>query len=486
MHIILGHWLDSVAYPDALGYRDASVGTFVTGFKGFIGVLETQLGLTSPKVSENLRIAEWQALIRQHDTGNMPFSKSFETDSWNTAKELLRRRDELVLAGWDPTIHVGGGIWIDTLAQLERANKDGKKGFPDRVRALLATLQKEDHLPIDRITIVDKDETLWDPWSISLINEVKRLGVKVLKEDVLKEKEEEKPLSDLSLLQKILAGEAPTGEARGDGSLLLIRSEQEWDGADFLTSWLQEKGSEKTILIKGNGSLFLDEYLHRRGLPAPGVDGLSKWRSVLQVLPLTIDTYWKPLRIERVMELLTIPSSPVPGRIRYKLARVLADTPGIGGPQWVQALEDGTKEYEELWLSQELEPSEIQKRRKSLDEKLTLWINHDYYDVHEGIPLEKLIQICQKVSQWAMNQSLFTNESIYHHVMEYAKEVIEGVKTLGENSVSRLQVTRILDSVMGEGSRLSDYVSRSFFMANGSSSRPNLGQSRYHSLVGLS
>ena len=56
MKIILGFWLDSATYPDALKDQDASVGTVVTGFNGLIGILETQLGLTSPSASENLRI----------------------------------------------------------------------------------------------------------------------------------------------------------------------------------------------------------------------------------------------------------------------------------------------------------------------------------------------------------------------------------------------------------------------------------------------
>ncbi|MTV48372.1 hypothetical protein GJ688_05170 [Heliobacillus mobilis] len=459
MNIILGYWLDSVTYPDALGEKEASAGTVVTGFHGLIGILETQLGLTSPETSQNLRIADWQELIRHHDSGNMPYSKSFGIDSWNTAKELLRRRDELVLAGWDPEVYVGGSLWIDTLAQLERSNPKGKRGFPDRVRALLAELQKRVPLHIDRIAIVDEDETLWDPWAVHLIDAIKRLGVPVVKESVrLGKDEQQKPMSDLSLLQKIMSGELSTGQACGDGSLLLIRSEQEWDAADFLISWLWENGSEDTVLIKGEGSLFLDEFFHRRGLPALGVDVSSKWRAVLQVLPLTIDTYWKPLRIERMMELLTIPTSPVPWRIRYRLAKVLADAPGIGGPQWLQAIEEGKQAYEEQWASEGLDESTIRKRRKDLNDQLDLWVNHDYYDSNDGIPFEKLISICQKVSRWAANELRIADDPLYGYVMKYVQEVIEGVTTLGESTVSRLQVGRILESVIGEGAELSNYI----------------------------
>lgn len=458
LKITLGYWLDSTTYPDALGDQEASVGTVVTGFNGLIGILETQLGLTVPNVSENLRIAEWQELIRKHDSGKKLFSKSFETDSWNTAKELLRRRDELVLAGWDPLVHVGGGAWIDTLAELELANPNRLCGFPDRVRALISRLQEQVQVQIEKISIVDVDETLWDPWCIQLIDLLKEKGVETQKVSTMFEKETQKDsYTDLSLLQKVMTGEKSSEVAKGDGSLLLIRSEQEWDAADFLISLLQQNSLEETVIIKGEGSLFLDELLHRRGVPAVGVDALSKWRAVLQVLPLTIDTYWEPLRVDRMLELLTIPTSPVPGKIRYKLANALASNPGIGGPLWMQAIEEGIKDYEDLWSAEGLDEQEVKKRRKNLEARLDLWVNHNYYDPTEGIPYEKLITICQKVSQWATLNYTSTNDLMYVQAIQYAQEVLEGLKSLGAKRVTRLQVASILESVLGEGAKLSDY-----------------------------
>lgn len=465
MKIVLGFWLDSAKFPDALGDEEASLGSVVTGFGGLVGILETQLGLTLPQASENLRIAQWQELIGSQDTGDKPFSESYRTDSWNTAKELLRRRDELVLAGWDPVTQQDGSIWIGTLAALELANTDKISGFPDRVRVLLAKLQENNMgLNIEKITIVDEDESLWDPWAQELIQLLKGQGVSIEKESALFNAETEEPPSadsefDLSLLQSVLAGKksASSSQAKGDGSLLLIRSEQEWDAADFLSSWLQQHGSENTILIKNQGSLMLDELLHRHGIAAAGVENPSKWRAVLQVLPLTIDTYWQPLRVERLMELLTIPTSPLPKTIRYKLAKALADEPGIGGPQWNEALKNGIEEIEELWREQGDDQNEMKKRRKDLDATLELWLNHEYYDPNIGIPYEKIIGICQKVSSWAAKQYHLTNEQIYARAMTFADEVIQGLKTLGVDTVTRLQVGRILESVLGEGAKLENY-----------------------------
>lgn len=455
MKIILGFWLDSATYPDALTDQEASVGSVVTGFNGLIGILETQLGLTSPSASENLRIAQWQELLRNLDNGDMPFSQSFKTDSWNTTKELLRRRDELVLAGWDPKLHTDGSKWLDLLGKIELSNQKRTPGWPDRVRNLLEKLKEPVQLPIKTITIVDEDETLWDPWCIELIESLKRHKVIVAKAPVEKEKRE--TTTDLSLLKSVLEGESASLEANGDGSLILVRSEQEWDAADFLTSWLQENGNENTVLIKGDGGLLLDELFHRRGVAGAGVETASKWRAVLQVLPLTIDTYWDPIRVERMLELLTIPASPVPGLIRYRLANALANHPGVGGPYWTKAIEEGLQHYEESWIEAGYDEKERSTRRKNVEAKLDLWIRHHYYDPNEGIPLKTLVHICQKVSQWAATTYQITNEPIYVQVMQNAQELLEGVQTLGVDFVSQLQVASIMDSVLGGGAKLSDY-----------------------------
>lgn len=458
MNIILGFWLDSAKYPDALGEKEAALGTLVTGFHGLVGLLETQLGLSFPQASENLRIAQWQELIGGLDNGSKPYSKSFQTDSWNTAKELLRRRDELVLAGWDPAVHKDGSMWLTALSELELANTNKICGFPDRVRALLEKLREEGpHLNIRKITLVDQDETLWEPWAQELIRLLQAHGIHFEKCPALTAAATAEPGTDLELLQSVLSGKTKPAKAKGDGSLLFVRSEQEWDVADFLSNWLRENNSENTVLIKSEGSLMLDELLHRYGVAAPGTDTPSKWRSVLQVLPLVIDTYWNPLRIERLMELLTLPTSPLPGKIRYKLAAVLANEPGTGGTQWQEALDKGIQELEDAWKEQGLDEKEQKKRRKDLDATLDLWLNHEYYDPNEGIPYEKIIHICQKVSTWAGAQYHLTNEPIFAEAISLAGDVMAGLKSLGVERVTRLQATRILESVLGEGAKLSGY-----------------------------
>lgn len=465
MEIILGYWLDSTKYPDELTGETASIGKVITGFHGLVNILEIQLGQNFPVTAESTRIAEWQATITQLDNGQKPYSKSFQTDSWNTAHELKNRRDELVLAGWNPEIHHGGGKWIEALAEIERANVEKSKGFADRVRTLFDLL-KQQHLPlsIQKISIVDEDESLWDNWAIELVELLKQNGVPFEKLSLQMPDIPTQPMTDLQKIKAALydsSQDVSNYELAMDGSFIIVQSEQEWDAADYLISWLQQHPHEKTVLINNANNLLLTELFHRRGLPTSEVNEYSKWRSVLQVLPLTIETYWKPIRVDRMMELLTLPASPIPKKLCNKLAKVLSEEPGIGGEKWNEAIESATKELEEQWIEEGLDTRKLNKRKADLQEKIDLWITHDYYDPIEGIPCDILETICRKVGSWAFARNNFQPNSIFAQAYTYANELINGLKALNVEKINQLQLANILDSILGDGANLDGYKEES-------------------------
>ncbi|SOC43095.1 PD-(D/E)XK nuclease family protein [Ureibacillus acetophenoni] len=465
MEIILGYWLDSKIYPDELHGETASVGKVFTGFHGLVNILEMQFGLSFPEIADSIRIAEWQATITKVDNGQKPYSNSFKTDSWNTARELKNRRDELVLAGWNPKIQRGGGKWIEAIAEIEIANIEHSHGFADRVCSLFKLL-KQQFLPlsINKITIIDEDESLWENWVIEMIELLKLNGVTI----------EKMPLQPLDLptppvtdLQKIKAAlydskiDVSNLELTNDGSFIILRSEQEWDAADFLISWLQQHGDDNTVLINNSNNLLLTELFHRRGLPTTEIQNYSKWRSALQVLPLTIETYWKPARVDRMMELLTLPISPIPRRLCTKLANSLAQEPGIGGEKWNDAIDNAVTEIEELWIAEGLNQIQVKKRIADLQEKIDLWINHEYYDPVEGIPCEIIEKICRKIGSWAFARNNFEPNSIFAQIYTITNELILGLRTLNIENINQLQLANILDSILGAGSKLDGYIAES-------------------------
>ena len=67
--------------------------------------LETQLGLPQPDVHRAARVMQYADAL---DKVVEPcFAQSFATDRWETASDLLARRDELLMSGWDGKKHDG-------------------------------------------------------------------------------------------------------------------------------------------------------------------------------------------------------------------------------------------------------------------------------------------------------------------------------------------------------------------------------------------
>lgn len=463
MEIILGHWLDSKAFPDELTNRSASIGKIITGFHGLIHILETQLGQTFPTIAESVRIAEWQSTIATMDNGNKPYSKSFQTDSWNTARELKNRRDELILAGWDPTIHKGGGKWIEAIAEIELSNHQHSIGFSDRVRKTIQLL-KQKHFPIKikKIQLVDQDTSIWDRWEQELIDLLIENSVQVEQMELQLPKLQAKPQTDLEKVKLALYDHQPQHTPLvGDGTFMIVRAEQEWDAADFLLSYLEVRGHDETVVINNSNNVILAELFHRRGLPTNEVNEFSKWRSALQVLPLTLETYLHPIRIDRIMELLTLPISPLPRKLCNKLAYAISEEPGIGGDKWNNAINEAISEIETSWIEQGLENKKIQQRKQELLEKIDLWINHEYYDSADGLPCSVIEKICRSVSKWAYNKNLMDPNPVFVQAVSTANELLQGIRALNVEKINQLQLANILDSVLGNGTTLPNYIEES-------------------------
>ena len=80
-------------------WRRGCVNDFRGGPETLLKWLETQLGLPVPPIHKADRITEYAAAL---DTvTDSVITASMKADRWATASELLARRDELLLSGWD-------------------------------------------------------------------------------------------------------------------------------------------------------------------------------------------------------------------------------------------------------------------------------------------------------------------------------------------------------------------------------------------------
>ena len=448
MTIELTHFADSPTPPR----RRVSVGETLLGPLGFVAVLEQRWGLLGPTVGQALRIGQYVECLRKVDTGKQFYSRSLLTDAWETARALLEWRDTLVLAGWDGDPLLVGSR-IETLAHVEKvAQGILASGFSDRLRALLGALQ-EPYVSLDWLGAIHLIEPLpdWEPWWRKIFTILVGRGVTLSEAPV----PDLVAPGDLGQAQALLADRVDSATYSADGSLSLVRADGEGELAEALATWLQTESNENVLVVAEQRSELLDRTLKMAGLPGLGIESPSPNRTLLQVLPGAWETFWDPPSVQAYLHWLGLPDSPVPRRVRRLLSDALADNPGIGGPEWQAALENGRNGYIQ-WLATNRPATEQKKRVAEWDESTNFWFQHSHYDPHRGIPKEVLMAIVSRVRRWALQRASVGPDPIFQELAGAAGVLEEILTTMGVERVPRAMLNRMWDSVLGTGATRSE------------------------------
>jgi ATP-dependent helicase/nuclease subunit B len=116
------------------------------GPHGLLRLLELRLGLASKPASAAGRIIQYREFLQSAaSTKSRFYTASFAKDPLAVAETLLRWRDELVLAGWDGSLHPADSERIRDLAEVEGlAGPHLSPGLGDRIRKALAELDRRD------------------------------------------------------------------------------------------------------------------------------------------------------------------------------------------------------------------------------------------------------------------------------------------------------------------------------------------------------
>jgi len=249
-----------------------------------------------------------------------------------------------------------------------------------------------------------------------------------------------------------LRGKGPEpGSFRGDGSLSVIKGAHEYEVSEALASWLEvNKDLSEVLVIRGDGSVVLDDALHSHNLPGLGSDSRSRWRTALQVLPLILGNHWEPFDPQRLLEILTLPKSPIPRWVARYFEKSLRDHPGVGGPKWQGAWDSVLAGYQARASSQagELPPKGAPE---AFQDNLRFWLGENRYDPKEGMPAGVIRDICAKVAHWASTRGGVENDDLLITSAALANAVAESVAASGLDKITLPQLNRILDSVVGEG-----------------------------------
>jgi len=442
MTVHFGLAFDDQVYPLIVEDRG---GVSYCGPSKFLGILEIQLGLGMPaEDNSHLRIEQYrQALLLQLQQDPVSFFKqSFEADQFGTAVELLKRRDELLLAGWNFEQVQGISPRLQSLAGIERFflenSQDYAPGFADRfvsVQLLLPT----DGLDLKVIYLHEKKELL--PVCFQrLFEELEKSGIEIREKWV----QEMRGNSDLDKLKSAITnGFSEKQNLERDGSLLILKSKRESQLSVYLAKLIKLNPSLRPLCLIPEKTWTLDGAMIQEGLPAFGIKAASLARPVLQVLKLVANFLWSPLDPYKVMEFVSLPEKPLESELARRIAFQLAQAPGIKSPAWNYMVAKYFGELEErAKTNPKLDPGKIRF-------EYNFWFNRTRFDRAQLVPREEAVDIFSYLSRWAFsafedsgkkNNSLFT-------LGEQARKIKELLEALPESQLSALQLEQIVRTV---------------------------------------
>ncbi|MFO0991604.1 MAG: PD-(D/E)XK nuclease family protein [Hyphomicrobiales bacterium] len=445
MHVVFGWKLDGPCHPQTAGGAASAIGEPVVGPNGFLGLLESALGLAGPNTPAAVRIARYQGRLRLLDNGTRFYSRSFARDAWATAKQILAWRDELYASGWKGQQIDNAGPRLETMASVEiTEGQPLGKSTGERLHAILEDLRIGHAIPIETIDVVSSEERFPLMWQ-RLFTRLRTSGITI--------RGIEPPTqigdSDLVAIQCALRG-GKAAKFVGDGSFILFDADDEWQAADAVAAWLSSGDNQQTVIVRGTGCPSLDAACRRLGLPRPGWTETSPQRSALQVLPLALEMLWEPLEPARVLEFLSLPRSPLPRFVARRFAHALMDEPGIGGARWIEAWQDCTKDLEGWRRIDGLDDAAIKKEVEKAQGEWRFWLEPQRFRRSEGIPVQLVQDVCHRIAQWAGGVAS-DNDYLFLTAAAHSSALSESIAALGAPYIPAIQLGRIIDAVTAEG-----------------------------------
>jgi len=361
-------------------WTQGRVNEFHGGPETLLRWLETQSGLPSPPVRTADRITEYASAL---DTvTDSVISTSMQSDRWATASDLLARRDELLLGGWDETASETLPVLVQDLARAATGRGLVCSCEATRLLRVLEALQSGQTLPPHRCVLHDAPD-LWPPlWR-------RILAVLTVIDPPAPSPHAVSGTALHAAQALILAGTST--HIRQDATFRHVHTRSDTAAIDFTAALLASSPQQLpgTVICCEDDSLALrlDASLSRLGLPTTGASAWSHTHPVLQILPLSLGLCRDPVEPEILLSFLTLPLSPLPRDVASKLTDALTCEPGLGSSEWertVDRLCDSSRDPD-----------------GSLRERLDTWLLCDRFPAGVGLPVSLVRTRCTLVAQWA-------------------------------------------------------------------------------------
>jgi hypothetical protein len=451
---------------DLDGYQDLQprdrFNESICGPQGFLSLLEHRLGLASKPASAAGRIVQYREFLQKAASIRKRFyTVSFAKDPLAVAETLLRWRDELVLAGWDGRPDPAASDRIRDLADVEGlAVPNLSPGIGDRVRKALAELDRRD----PKIAAI---EVLEDSASLPLLlrKVFAKLGASFRSVGTETLRPAASPGTDLHKVQEALVKPSETGPIKldYDGSITFVTAYSEITLAQLAAQLFQRSRvqNQSATLVAQSECSHLDTALRSLDEPVLGLSVRSAQRPVLQTLALALALRWEPLDPRDLLAFLIHPVSPMNKGLRDKLACAVAERPGIGGIEWNHAIAENKAFLANKYAA---DASGLKKALEKLEESLSRWVVVPRFDPQAGAPGSELAATCAAIAPWAITQA--GDSHLAGAMSEQFAQLASGARELAAilrsvSMVSRAQLDRLVDQVVGTGVRCSHTVAES-------------------------
>ena len=365
----------------------------VCGPEGLLNALEVALGLPpSDAHSEIERLISYRESLRlqmERDPDAF-FCRSYEAESLSASRVLLRWRDELRLAGWDPKVTSGeptpSRLAVFAAVELAASDEDAfRLGPAERINRVLSAISGGLRSGIDSITVVDFPESLPAKWRELLDQLDASYDENIPTEPIAPAG------SQLYVLQARLLGVEAEGESEADGAVQLVEGRSEVDLARAVAQQeCDQKTSRKSLLIAPpEERCRLNEFLGQRDLPVLGAEEDGAGRSLPQLLPLCLRLLWRPFDPQAWLEFLLHPVGPVPKGLRFRLARAINGMPGRNNGEWKEAIE----------RAREKAASDSDQAAR-IEKAVSDWLEMSEYSREEGAPIEAVTDVAFRLAGW--------------------------------------------------------------------------------------
>lgn len=448
MKLIFGLHLDELTAPRS---AKPEMGIHYCGPKKLLALLETHFGLLGHADDiDFLRVEQYRQAIlawqSQSEHSESFLIRSFEADQFATSAELLSRRDELRLAGFEfsPEDRDGMPERFRVLTEIEAIFQDSASeleltaGFADRFCEVLEKMAHP-HKIFEHIRL---NEPL-DMMPCHFQRLFKKLG----EHTAIDFTRSTSPVSSETDLQKLQSrlfskgGKEKKIALESDGSLLLVRAKRANEAANFMAQTLRLNPAFRPTCLVPEKNRTLDIALVKEGLPSLGIQSASLARPVLQILKLAPTFLWNPIDPFKILEFVSLAVKPLPEELSERIGEQIARSPGLKGEGWYAMV---NRYFSELEKAGE-KPKVIAAQR----EQYNFWFERSRHRMDGTVPKREVLDIFIFLRNWA--KDIFEESAGKKHSLlvlsEQCRRIVELLEALPERDLGFLQLERIVRTI---------------------------------------